>query len=188
MVRRMVLLLAAAALLTAMGLPACAAGEGEIRISLHYGDMAAGGGEAALCRVAEPAGQDYKLLDAFGGGLIKGEDIQAPELAQWLAERSGELGVRRLLDADGEAVFSNLEEGLYLAMQTEAPEGYCAFAPFLIPVPLGNQWEIQANPKTRQLLTESPKTGQHPAPIFAAMGLVLTGLGIAACVEKLKRK
>lgn len=185
----MVLVLTAAVLLMGIGAPARAAeGDGSIRISLNYGSRKTGLGAVMLYRVAETAGQAYKLGDTFGGGLIKGEDIQAPELAQWLAEAAGEEGIRRLLDADGTAEFSHLEQGLYLVVQTEPPEGYYAFSPFLIPMPYAGQWEVQANPKTRQLLTESPQTGQHPTPILAAMGLVLSGLGLAACVEKLRRK
>lgn len=185
----MVLLLTAVVLLMGTGVPTRAAeGDGSIRISLNYGSRKTGLGAVMLYRVAEAAGQAYKLGDAFGGGLIKGEDIHAPELAGWLAEAAGEEGTRRLLDADGTAEFSHLEQGLYLVVQTEPPEGYHAFSPFLIPMPYAGQWEVQTNPKTQRLLTESPKTGQHPAPILAAMGLILSGLGLAACVEKLRRK
>jgi len=31
---------------------------------------------------------------------------------------------------------------------------------------------------------ENPKTGQHPAPIFSAMALVLCGMGISALADK----
>lgn len=189
MVRRLVLILTAAVLLMGTGLPTQAAqARGTIRLCLNYGAERSEPGTVMLFKAAQCVGQDYKLEEHYGGGLIKGEDIHAPELASWLAERTGEDGTRRMLDADGAADFSHLEEGLYLAVQTETPEGFLSFSPFLIPMPYDGQWEIQANPKTGQIMTESPRTGEHPSPLLGAMGLVLSGMALAVCAEKLRKK
>ena len=126
-------------------------------------------------------------LDSCDAGrvMIRGEDIQAPELAQWLMEAAAAKGRKRMLDADGCADFSNLEQGLYLI----APEdsGETVFSPFLVQLPMAGSWEVLAKPKARELLTQSPKTGDHPAPVFSAMGLILSGMGLTVCVEKLRK-
>lgn len=189
MVRRMVCVLAAAVLAVGLRLPAGAAeNSGSIRIAVDYGDSPVEGGAVVLYCVAEPAEGGYRLGERFGGGIIRQEDACSPELARWLAERAASGGVRQSLDPEGGTVFSGLEEGLYLAVQTEAPEGWYCAMPFLIPIPLDGEWEVLAYPKLSALLTESPKTGQHPAPLFAAMGLVLSGTGLYFCLEKLRKK
>lgn len=178
----------AAALLTAgIGLPASAAQTGTIRVSLDYG-VPVDRGTVVLYRVAEPLEEGYRLGEVFGGGFIRQEEACSAELACWLSERAASGGDIQSLDKTGTAVFSGLGEGLYLLRQTVAPEGWNCCAPFLVPVPLDGEWEILACPKQSELLTSSPKTGQHPAPLFAAMGLVLSGMGLYVCVEKIRKK
>ena len=162
------------------------ASAGTIRVTMDYG-ITGPKGAVALQYAAEETQGDYRLTEAFGGGVIRREDVHGPELARWLSERAGE-GECLLLDADGNAVFDGLKAGLYLLTQTEAPDGWSCAAPVLIPMPLDGQWEVQAYPKTAVLLTESPKTGQHPAPLLGAMGLVLSGTGLYFCLEKLRKK
>lgn len=189
MVRRMVCLLAAAVMAAGLTLPVEAAEDrGRILIALDYGDTPVNRGTVVLHYVAEPAGEDYRLTEILGGGIVKKEDALSAELAQWLGERTGQSGTAQFLDADGSTEFSGLEEGLYLLTQTEAPEGYACVQPFLIPIPMNGQWEVLAYPKNTVLLTESPKTGQHPAPLLGAMGLILSGTGLYFCLEKLRKK
>ena len=186
MVRRMVLILTAAVVLMGVGLQTRAAETGRIRVS--FGREVSGRNMITLYRVGALAGGDYALEERFGGGLIRREDVHRPELAVWLAEAAGVAETERLLDADGTAEFSRLQEGLYLIVQTEkSPEGP-GMTPFLIPLPFEGCWEVQANPKTGALLTPSPETGDHPSPLIGAMGLVLSGMGLAACAEKFRRK
>lgn len=186
--RRLAAVLSAVLIVSGMGLSVCAAGIGEIWVSLQERAEGKAPGEVMLCRVAEPAGHDYRLLDAFGGGLIRGTDARKPELASWLAERTENAGLRRKQDADGDAVFSNLGEGLYLLVQTEVPESGTVFPPLLIPMPCAGQWTVLAELKTGRLLTESPQTGNLPMPLLGAMGLILSGMGIMTLVEKLRKK
>lgn len=159
---------------------------GSIRVQMTYGEQQPWG-SVALHYLGEPVQGDFRLRESLGGGIICREDVQSPELAQWLSQRTGE-GEVRYLDADGCGEFTGLTEGLYLLTQTEAPEGYACADPFLIPIPLDGQWEVLACPKISMILTESPKTGQHPAPLIGAMGLILSGMGLWLCVEKLRKK
>lgn len=183
MIRRAVISVAAVILTLGLVIPAEAAGGGKIRVFMEYG-VPAEGGEVALYYVAEPMEGGYRLESIYGGGMIREEDACSVELAQWLADRTGTGGVSCNLDETGCAEFPELTEGLYLVVQRQAPEGWQCTAPFLIPVPLYGEWEILACPKQGTLLTQSPRTGQHPAPMFAAMGLVLSGMGLYLLGEK----
>ena len=187
MVRRGLYLLSAMMLVWWTVLPAAAGSGGKIHLCYDYGETVTEG-TVILCRVAEPLEENYRLADWFGGGVIRQEDANSPELAQWLAERAGESGEKRFLDADGCAEFDGLEGGLYLVVQTEAPENFDCSVPFLIQMPLNGSWDIQAQPKTARILTESPRTAQRPAPLFGAMGLILSGSGLCVCLEKLRKK
>ena len=189
MVRRLAWVLIAAVIAAGLGIPVSAAERtGTIRISMDYGKNGTDGGEVALYLVAEPLDTGYRLGEAYGGGIIRKEDACSPELALWLADRKIADGVLQKLDPQGTAEFTGLEEGLYLVLQTTAPQGWYCAAPFLVPVPLDGQWEVLAYPKNSVLLTESPKTRQRPMPLFAAMGLVLSGTGLYFCMEKLRKK
>lgn len=189
MVRKMAGFLWAMLLLAGMTRPVSAAEQsGTIRIRMAYGDASAEGAVVTLQYAGQPAEGGYRLSEVFGGGIIRMEDACSPDLAQWLSERTtvgGELGK---LDSQGSIVFSGLEEGLYLITQEKAPMGWQCAAPFLVPVPLDGNWEVLAYPKQALLLTEPPRTGEHPAPVFGAMGLILSGGGLYLCIEKVRKK
>lgn len=186
--RRLMCIVLMAAVLSGNVLQAQAAEwRGSIHVTLEYGQEPIQG-SVTLYRVGEETPDGYRLLESFGGGMIRQEDGQSPALAQWLAESAGDGGEARILDADGTACYTDLEQGLYLLMQPQPPEGYLAVSPFLIPVPYDGLWNMTAYPKTQRVVTESPKTGQHPAPIIGAMGMVLAGMGILMCMEKFRRK
>ena len=132
--------------------------------------------------VGQPASGGYRLTDECGGGIIRYEDADSPALAQWLLERAETMGVERFLNEDGVAEYENLPQGLYLLSQ---PQGNVD--PFLIPMPYEGVWEFTVHPAAG-FYPESPKTGQHPAPLIGAMGMVLSGLGLAVCLEKIRKK
>lgn len=187
--RRLLCILFAAMVLLNLGMQAQAAEvTGSIRVILNKGNTAVSNGEVTLYRVGMEISGGYRLTEAFGGGIIKEEDTLSPALAQWLAEKAGEGGIPRILDADGCAEFSRLSGGLYLLVQNETGEGYYPIAPFLIPLPYEGEWDIQANPKLQQILAESPQTGQSPMPFLGVMGMVLSGTGLICCARGKRRK
>ena len=48
---------------------------------------------------------------------------------------------------------------------------------------------IQAQTVSREVtVVESPGTGDHMYPVFSAMGLVLSGMGLYFCGEKIWKK
>lgn len=190
MVKRLSLALLTAALALSLGLPARAAEEGgSIRIMLDVGDLAATNGAVTLYQVGLEISDGYRILEEFGGGMVKEADARSPHLAQWLTQMTGEGGTTRLLDADGCAEFSRLPDGLYLLVQTEQMDGFYAFRPFLVTLPLEGERSVQVSPLIQPIVVdEIPATGQHPAPILAAMVLVVSGLGLAVCLDKIRKK
>lgn len=180
--RKITALLLSALLLTGLGRTAAAAEEtGSIQITLKTGE-----GEVALYYAGTPSPGGYSLTSDFGGGFIKAEDAHSPYLAKWLAE-TADGGTHRLLDADGRAEFSRLEEGLYLVMQTETAAGETPITPFLVALPYNDQWNIEANPKT-ETSGEAPRTGQTAEPFLGAAGMLFSCIGLVICQRKMKRK
>lgn len=170
-------------LLPVMCLGAWAAeGTGRVHVCMRRGETPVGG-TVVLYRVGVPMEAGYQLGESFGGGIVRQEDALSPHLAQWLGEMTGADGMVRELDEGGCADFENLGRGLYLLVQTRAQAGYDRVRPFLMELPYQGEWEITALPKTREVAVESPATGQHPAPILGAMGMVLAGMGLIACGE-----
>lgn len=189
MLRRMWMVLFAVMLLPYLGMQAAAAEEtGSIRVTLQKEGEAVPGGTVTLHRVGQRVSEGYRIVEAFGGGIVREEDAMSPHLAQWLVELEGDAGITEAVDSDGSVEFSRLEEGLYLLVQTETDEDFQAIRPFLVTLPYEGQWNIQAYPKTQKIVTESPPTGQHPAPILGAMGMVVAGVGLVLCADGKRRK
>lgn len=186
--KRMLGVLLAALLLPGLALPVRAAeGRGSIQVTLKSGEVPLTGGTVTLYRVGERFEDGYRITDTFGGGFVRHEDAFSPQLAQWLAQREGEPGMTRILDADGSASFSRLEEGLYLLIQNGTVEDFFPIMPFLMILPYEGQWNVEAYPFTQQVFTECPRTGQSPMPFLGAIGMVFSGVGLAVCAGR-KRK
>lgn len=180
---------AAVVLMLGMGIPAKAAGNtGEVRVTLDFGDGEVHEGSVLFCRVAVPEGENYRLLDDFGGGLVKREDAVSDALALWLTEVAQNSGKTRILDADGTAWFTDLPEGLYLLAQDGPITGLDDFRPILMTMPSSEQWQLVIYPQQRMILSQCPETGAPFAPVLAAMVLVLSGAGLLLCLERIRRK
>ena len=111
--RRMVWLLGVMLVLIWAPSASAAVNRGSIQIRLDAGDLAVTNGALTLYQVGIRVEDGYRLTEGFGGGIVRLEDTTSENLAQWLAESAAESGVTMLLDADGNAVFPDLEEGLY---------------------------------------------------------------------------
>lgn len=183
MFRKFMCGLAALGAVAALSVPAMAGEEmGSIRVTVSDGESSAVNGAVTLYRVGTPAGTDYRLTEAFGSGIIKGEDAMSPILAKWLAGIVEEEGAEVLLDEMGSAEFSPLAEGLYLLVQTGPSSGFYPMEPMLVRMPCEYQWHVQAFPQVMQ--QEIPATGQPPAPFLGAAGMILSGSGLVLCRRK----
>lgn len=125
-----------------------------------------------IYKVAAPEGMNYRLLECYGGGRMTFDDTLSPDLAAWLAGRVKDGIIKETEQRIAE--FFNLEEGLYLVVQTgEAENG--RFEPFLVSIPWdGSMWQVEVTPFPE----ESPQTGDEIYAYFvlwivSVMGVVL---------------
>jgi len=157
---------------------------GSIQVKLDVGDLAVTNGAVTLYQVGLKTEEGYRITEGFGGGMVHQEDADSEKLAQWLAETAGEVGITMLLDADGNAVFSELEEGLYVLVQTERMDGFYPIYPVLLSVPQEGHWDVRIYREPVPVITELPKTGQSPFPFFGILGMVISSSGLFLCARK----
>lgn len=186
--RRGIWLLCIVASLLVMAPVAAAETRGSIWVKLDAGDLAVINGAVTLYQVGVKVEDGYRITEDFGGGIVKLEDADSDNLARWLAESAGENGMTLLLDADGNAVFSELEEGLYMLVQTERIDGFYPIYPVLLSIPEGTIWDVQLYREPVPVVTEIPKTGQSMFPFLGILGMVLSSAGLLLCVGKKKKQ
>ncbi len=186
--RKMLCLLMLPVLLFIAPRAAAAENRGSIQIRLDAGDLAVTNGAVTLYQVGTCMEDGYRITDGFGGGIVRFEDASSDNLALWLAESAGETGVTMLLDADGNAVFSDLEEGLYMLVQTARMDGFYPIVPILLTVPQEGNWAVQVYRNPLPIVTEIPKTGQTMIPYFGVLGMILSGSGLIMCMKKQRKQ
>lgn len=187
--RRMLWLLWIIACLAA-GIPMMAAAEtiGSVQVKLDAGELPVINGAVTLYQVGVKVENGYRILEGFGGGIVRQEDADSAKLAQWLAESAEETGMCLLLDADGNAVFSELETGLYMLVQTERIDGFYPINPILLAIPEGEQWDLKIYREPAPVVTELPQTGQSPIPFLGVLGMILSSAGLILCAGKHKNQ
>ena len=180
--------------------------KGSISLSMDWKGEPMDGGSLTIYRVGDIAEDDgnytFALVEALKGtGLIL-DNVNDLALAQQLAEAAKGLEPITADIKNGEALFDDLEPGLYVLTQSEkqATPGFLPTQPFLISLP---RWEndhyvdeLTADPKvspkpepteTTEPPTKPPKpnepnlpqTGQTnwPVPVLGACGLMLIVMG-----------
>lgn len=168
-------------MVAALAVPARAAEEtGTIRVTLQNGETLVPDGAVSLYLAATPMDGDYRLTEAFGGGVIREGEALSPALAQWLASMAESEGWEKELDGLGSAEYKDLEEGLYLLIQSQRSTGYYTMEPMMVQIPCQTQWHVQAYPMMTEVTL--PSTGQSPAPFFGAVGMILSGTGLLVCM------
>ena len=171
-------------LISALTVPAAAAGsEGSIWVRLDTGELPVINGAFSLYQAGSPMGDGYWISEELGGGYVRGDDALSPHLAQWLNDMEHKQGSTVLLDADGNAVFSGLQEGLYLLVQTERTDGFYPIQPFLVQVPGSGKQHVSLYLEPLPMVAGSPPTGQDPTPYIGAAGLVISLLGMILCTK-----
>ena len=152
---------------------------GSVEIKLDAGELPVTNGAVTMYLVGVPDEGGYRLLDRYGGGVVRSEDVHSGNLAYWLRELAGS-GKELLLDVDGRVVFSGVEEGLYLLVQTQRMDGFYPFRAFLAEVPAGNQWTRRYEPAVMPITDEPPCTGDMTLPL-AILSMALSGGGLVCC-------
>jgi hypothetical protein len=186
--RKLFCVLFAVVYVMGLAMPVSARSPGEIRVTLDFGDGEVHDGSVMLCLAATAEGEDYRLTETFGSGMVKREDIVSDALALWLSEIAIREGASRILDADGSACFTDLQEGVYLLLQTEEIAGIDPIKPMLILLPSSGAMELAVFPLQRRVYAQCPQTGQSNTLLLGAMGMVLFGMGLLVCLERIRRK
>lgn len=160
----------------------------SITLSLNVGELPVTNGSFTLYRVGSESSDGYRIREEFGGGFVREEDALSPHLAQWMERYAGEGGVTKLLDVDGDAVFSDLEEGLYLLVQRELTDGFYPIQSFLLTLPSDGRRNVNVNLEPLPRVMAAPATGQDPAPYIGLAGMGLSLVGLVFCSGGLKRR
>lgn len=172
------------------GLPMKAAAEnrGSIQVKLDAGDLPVINGAVTLYQVGVKVEEGYRIMEAFGGGIVRQADADSDYLARWLAESADTDGLTLLLDADGNAIFTDLEEGLYMLVQTERIDGFYPIYPALLTIPQTDIWDLPFYRAPVPVVTEIPRTGESPIPFLGAVGMVISSLGLLICIRKERKQ
>jgi len=181
-------MLVAAGLAGLFAMPAVAAEEqGEIRITQHREGKPIPGGNVTLCYVGTATEEGYLIMGYENDWIILADEVFFPETALWVQKHAKADGITKAVEKTGTVTFTDLEEGLYLVTQSEAVSGYAPFSPFLVELPIGGAvWLAEITPMLEPLSSENPQTGDHPAPIIAAMALVLSVFALLMLSDKRK--
>lgn len=179
MKRRIIALLLAAAVLSLSAAARAAEMKGSIEVKLDAGELPVTNGAVTMYLVGVPTEEGYRLLDRYGGGVVRSEDAASRNLAFWLGELA-DSGKELLLDVDGRAVFSGVEEGLYLIEQTQRMDGFYPFRAFLAEIPAGGRWTQRFEPAVLPITDEPPRTGDMTT-YLAVLGMTLSGGGLVCC-------
>ncbi len=187
---RKVIFLLVLAVLAVAAAPGASAAEhyGSVQVKLEAGDLAVTNGAVTLYQVGVRTEEGFRITEGFGGGIIRQADADSRQLARWLAESADQSGLTRLLDADGNALFTELEEGLYLLVQTERMDGFYPIQPVLLELPQEKNWDLNIRREPAPVVTEIPKTGQTPVPILGVLGMALSAAGLILSVRKCRKR
>lgn len=179
MKRGIVILLMLAALLSLSVSAGASELKGSVEVKLDAGELPVINGAVTIYLVGIPIEGGYRLLDRYGGGIVRAEDVDSRNLAFWLGELT-DSGRELLLDVDGRVVFSGVEEGLYLVEQTQRMDGFYPFRAFLAEVPSGGRWTRRFEPAVSPITDEPPCTGDLTL-YLGTLAMLLSGSGLIAC-------
>lgn len=153
---------------------------GSVTFTINSSDTGEtiGGGSIAVYRVASVDSNgiympesDFASLD-FDVNTVAADETAwstaAETIALYIKNHSLEDTATVVpVDANGNAAFKNVVPGLYAVLQNEAPKGYTAFKPFVLPLPYQNgdelQYDLYAKPKGTSKLPAEENTLTFPA-------------------------
>lgn len=181
---------------------------GSITFIVDYENEPVDGGSLTLYRVGDIVENNgdygFELIEKLDDGKNALDNPEDPQLTRDLAAKAAEAKLQGITSPvkEGEAVFTEVEPGLYVVVQQEAAEGFEKMSPFLISMPRFEDGkyvtDIKAEPKpSLEKAPEKPEkpqdptlpqTGQlnWPVPVLAVGGVMLFALGWVICFKKRK--
>ncbi len=147
--------------------------KGKITVKMKYDGKAVTGGALTVYRVGDAAEENgdftFFKTDAMGGFSEEFDDISDPKLAEDVAafvEAKDLSAYAEAENQEGKAVFTNLDLGLYLIVQTESSDGYEPLKPFLVSVPMNENghyiYEVNAEGKIQHPQGQNPSVPFDP--------------------------
>ena len=151
-------------------------GSGSITIEMTCDGQAVSGGQIAVYMVGsivqDSDGLSFSLSDDFSESTISldidydsASELKALAAAlAACAEKNDISGTTADVGSDGVVMVSDLSVGLYLVVQTQAADGYEAFAPFLVSLPMYDEtqeayiYDVDASPKVTIVAEEQEET------------------------------
>lgn len=132
--------------------------KGSVSVTMTCEGTAVPGGTMTAYRVAEivpaGAGYTYRYLEAYQDCTVPVSDPSFPKIAEALAvliQQKGYEGTTKSISENGEVSFTELDTGLYLLLQENAPLGYYPVNPFLVSIPGRDDqdyvYDVDASPK-----------------------------------------
>ena len=171
--------------LTVTGKTEAAEEQGTVRIVPQWCGMPVTGGTVSLRFVGTMEDNGYYLTDGLADWSVTSSELASGEWLGWISQNhAGKQFVKDI--GEKGAVFVELERGIYLVQQMRWDPQYQPFEPFFLTVPEGETWDVYRAPKLVRS-GESPKTGDHPAPIIGAMGIGLSVACLMVLVDKYNR-
>lgn len=117
---------------------------GSLTITVHDGSQPVGGGTLTVYPVGtidwseNPSFVLTENLSSTNIPLTNPESRQVVSALEEAVKERGVQGITLSVPESGTATFTNMPEGLYLVVQSQAADGYNAMASFLISIP---QWD-----------------------------------------------
>jgi len=151
--------------------------KGTITVAMKYGGEAISGGTLTVYRVGEATEENGKykfhkseaIQDFAVDFDLDDSGINDPDLADAIAAFVEENHLSAYADAEnqaGKAVFTDLDVGMYLIMQTKTADGYEPLKPFLVAVPMNEdgqyKWAVIAEGKTQDNQNAIPPVPSVP--------------------------
>ena len=176
MVRKCGSIVCAACIIMAMGGKVKAEEQmGTMQVIPEWCGQAIVEGTVSISRVGMKTEEGIVLTDGLANWSMDEMELRAGEWIGWLSQHTEGKKQTAVICSESGAEFKNLEKGIYLVEQLQSAEHFVPFRSFLQTIPENGQWDMILRPKL-VYAGESPKTGDHPAPIIGAMGI---GLGTA---------
>jgi len=172
--------------LTGAGKAEAAQNRGTIRIMPQWCGFPVMEGTVSLRHVGKETAAGLYLTDGLADWSVSEEELNSENWISWITQNhAGKQFIRKIEGEEG-AVFSDLEQGIYFVEQVEWDSQYRPFEPFFLTIPEGENWDVCRAPGMVSN-GESPKTGDHPAPIIGAMGIGLSVACLMVLVDKYNR-
>jgi len=187
MFRKIVCMLFLAGILLVFAFPVRAEdNHGTIRVVPDWAGSRVVDGQVGLYRIGELTSEGCRITDGLADWIIDRQEILTDGFLQWALVQSWDGGKGSQLADEQGAFFDDLEDGLYLVVQTVPACGFSAFQPFFVTLPVQTHMDVTVNPQITAL-TEIPRTGDYPAPIFMAMLLSFAVVVLMILTENRKK-